>query len=57
MKGQRVSAFSCPPPTRSPTGERDLLSAKARLIADHGAGATLALQAVAHGDARWFALN
>src|SRR5262249_58808536 len=38
-------------------GEGDLLPAEARLIADHGAGAALALQAVAHGDARWFALN
>jgi hypothetical protein len=28
-----------------------------RLIADHGAGTTLALQAVAHRDARWFALD
>jgi hypothetical protein len=39
------------------TGEGDLLAAKSRLVAEHGASATLALQAVAHRDARWFALN
>src|SRR5262249_3212500 len=32
-------------------------AAEARLVADRGASASLALQAVAHGDARWFALN
>jgi hypothetical protein len=37
--------------------EGDLLAAEARLVADHGAGAALALQAMAQGDARWFALN
>src|SRR6266568_5068923 len=57
MKGQRVAAFGCPHPRRSLAGEGDLLPAEARLVADHGAGAALALQAVAHGDARWFALN
>src|SRR5262249_43215850 len=57
MKGQRVAAFSCPHPRRSLTGESDLLATEARLVADHGAGAALALQTVAHGDARWFALN
>jgi hypothetical protein len=56
-ESQRVAAFGCPHPRRSLTGEGDLLPAEARLIADHGAGAPLALQAVAHGDARWFALN
>jgi hypothetical protein len=30
---------------------------KARLVADHRPGTALALQAVAHSDARWFALN
>jgi hypothetical protein len=35
----------------------DLLAAEARLVADDGAGAALALQAVAHRDARWFALS
>src|SRR6266853_2023961 len=57
MKGERVAAFGCPHPRRSLTGEGDLLAAEARLVADHGAGAALALQAVAHGDARWFAIN
>jgi len=54
MKGQRVAAFGCPHPCRSLTGEGDLLAAEARLVADHGPGTALALQAVAHGDARWF---
>src|SRR5207245_800798 len=57
MKGQRVAAFGCSHPRRSLTDEGDLLAAETRLVADHGAGAALALQAVAHGDARWFALN
>jgi hypothetical protein len=34
-----------------------LVELKTCLVADHGAGPTLALQAVAHGDARWFTLN
>ena len=50
MKGQRVAAFGRPHPRRGLTGKGDLLAAKARLVADHGAGAALALQAVAHGD-------
>jgi hypothetical protein len=57
MKGQRVAAFGCPHPRGGLTGEGDLLATEARLVADHGAGAALAFQAVAHGDARWFALN
>jgi hypothetical protein len=57
MKGQRVAAFGCPHPSGSLTCEGDLFAAEARLVADHSAGAALALQAVAHGDARWFALN
>ena len=57
MKGQCVAAFGCPHPRFSLTGEGDLLAAEARLVADRGASAALALQAVAHGDARWFALN
>src|SRR5215813_9540470 len=39
------------------TGEGDLLAAETRLITNHGAGAALALHAVAHRDARWFALD
>src|SRR5262249_30917087 len=57
MKGQRIATFGCPHPRRRLTGEGDLLAAEARLVADRGASAALALQAVAHGDARWFALN
>src|SRR5205807_6278472 len=57
MKGKRVAAFGGPHPRRSLTGEGDLLAAEARLVANHGPGATLALQAVTHGDARWFALE
>jgi hypothetical protein len=57
MKGQRVAAFGHPHPRGSLTREGDLLATEARLVADHGAGAALAFQAVAHGDARWFALN
>ena len=57
MKGQRVATFGTPRLRRSVTGEADLLASETRLVADHGAGPTLALQAVAHGDARWFTLN
>ena len=57
MKGKRVAAFGGPHPRRSLTGEGDMLATEARLVADHAAGAALALQAVTHGDARWFALN
>ena len=57
MKGQRVATFGCPHPRRRLTDEGDLLTAEARLVADRGASAALALQAVAHGDARRFALN
>ena len=55
--GHRVAALGCPLPRRSLTGEGNLLQAKARLVADHRASTTLALQSVAHRDARWFALN
>ena len=57
MKGQRVAAFGFSLPRRRLASEGDLLAAEARLVADRGASAALALQAVAHGDARWFALN
>jgi hypothetical protein len=57
MIGQCVAAFGRPRPRRSLTGEGDLLQAKARLVADHGPSAALALQAVAHSDARWFTFN
>src|SRR5262244_2173648 len=57
MKGQRVATFGCPHPRRRTTGEGDLLTAETRLVADRGASAALALQTVAHRNARWFALN
>src|SRR4029077_9703656 len=57
VKGQRVATLGCSHPRRSFTGDGDLLTREARLVADHGASAALALQAVAHRDARWFALN
>ena len=57
MKRHQVAAFGFPPPRSSLAGEGDLLGAEACLVADHGAGAALALQAVANRDARWFALN
>ena len=57
MKCQHVATFGCPHPRRSLTGEGNLLAAETRLVADNGAGAALALQAMAHRDARWFALN
>ena len=57
MKGQCVATFGSPRPSRSLTRKGDLIDLKTRLIADHGACAALALQAVAHRDARWFTLN
>jgi hypothetical protein len=57
MKGQRVTAFGCPLPRRGLTDEGDVLAGETRLVADDSSGAALALQAVAHGDTRWFALN
>ena len=47
MKSQRVATFGCPHPRRRIAGEGNLLAAEARLVADHGTGAALALQAVA----------
>src|SRR5262249_23920412 len=38
-------------------GKGDLVPVKARLIADHSARATLALEAVAHGDAHRLTLD
>ena len=57
MIGHRVAALGCPLPLRRFTGEGDLLAAEARLVAAHRPSTALALQAVAHSDARWFALN
>ena len=52
MKSHRVPAIGRPAPLRGFAGDGDLVIAVARLIADHGAGASLAGQAVAHGVAR-----
>ena len=57
MKGHRVAAVGCPRPIRGPAADGDLLAAEKRSVTDHGAGTALTLQAVAHGDARWFALG
>ena len=57
MKGHGVAAFGCSRPNRSLTEGDDLLVAIARLVTDDGSGSALALKAVAHGDARWFAVG
>src|SRR4029078_577120 len=57
VEGQCVAALGLARPGGGLAGEGDLLAAGARLVAEHGAGAALALQAVAHGDARGLALN
>ena len=50
MKGQLVTALGRPCPRRNVPGDGDLLAAEARLVADYGARAALAFQAVAHRD-------
>jgi hypothetical protein len=57
MKGHRVAAIGRSLPLRGFTGDGDLVIAEARLVADHGAGASLACQAVAHSVPRGFALD
>src|SRR3984885_4326201 len=57
VKGQPVPTFGCSLPLRSLTSEGDLLAPVARLVANHGASAALALQTMTHGDAHRFALN
>jgi hypothetical protein len=57
MIGHDVAAFGCSRPRRGLAGKRDLLKPKARLVTDHSPGAALTFQAMAHSDARWFALN
>jgi hypothetical protein len=52
-----VAAFRSAPPRCRFADKGNLLYAKASLIADHGAGTALALQAMADGNARWLALN
>ena len=56
-ESQRVAAFSRPLPRLRIAMEGDLFAAEPRLVADDGAGAALAFQAMAHGDARWFTLD
>src|SRR4029079_17406764 len=46
-----------PHPCGGLSGERNLLAGKARLVADHGAGAALGLQAVAHGNTHGLAFE
>src|SRR4029077_2895547 len=48
MKGHDVAAVGRPLPLGGFAGDRDLVIPKARLVADHGAGASPACQAVAH---------
>src|SRR6185295_9126781 len=49
--GEHDAAFGLARPRGGLAGEGDLLAAEARLVAEDGAGAALALQTVAHGDA------
>jgi hypothetical protein len=57
MEGQCISALSRSPPPFSVASERNLLTAEACLVAEYRTGAALAFQAMAHGDACWFAFN
>src|SRR5262245_6259484 len=57
MEGQRVAAFGRPRPGRRLTGNGNLLAVEPCLVADDSPGAALTFQAVAHGNARWLALN
>jgi hypothetical protein len=57
MKGHNVTAVGRPFPRRGFAGNRHLLISEARLVADHGAGTSLACQAVAHSIARGFAFD
>ena len=57
MKRHDVAAVSRPLPLRGFAGHRHLLAAVPRLVAEHGPGASLARQAVAHSVARGFAFD
>jgi hypothetical protein len=57
MKCHEVAALGCPLPLRGFAADGNLVIVEARLVADHGAGASLTRQAVAHGVARGFAFN
>src|SRR5215470_9200855 len=57
VEGDRVAALGGARPGSGFSGEINLLAAEDRLVADDGAGATLALQTVTHRDARGLALD
>src|SRR4029077_20044399 len=57
VEGETVAALGRARPRGRLAGECDLLATEARLVADHSAGAALALQTVAHGDARGLAFD
>lgn len=51
IASQRIATFALPLPRCRCTIEGNLLAAEPRLVADDGAGAALALQAMAYPDA------
>jgi len=51
MKGHGVATIRRPRPRLALTGDGNLLTLKARLVAHYSSGAALAGQAVTHGDA------
>jgi hypothetical protein len=57
MESHDAAAVGRALPRVAGAGDRDLLGPKARLIADHGAGAALALQTMTHRDARRLAFD
>src|SRR5262249_3602347 len=57
VEREHVTALGRAGPRGGHAGNGDLLATEARLVADHGAGAALTLQAMAHGDARGLALD
>src|SRR5262245_2078820 len=57
VESDGVAALGRARPCGRRAGECDLLATEARLVADHSAGAALARQTVAHGDADRLALN
>jgi hypothetical protein len=57
VEGKLVAALGRARPLGVLAGERDLIAGKARLVGDDRAGAALALQAVAQGDARGLAFD
>jgi hypothetical protein len=57
VEGEHIATLGRARPGSGLAGDGDLLAVKPRLIADHGTGAALALQAMAHGDARGLTLD